>query len=131
SLTDFTADGILPPINWATNGHGPGHEACDAYVEARNGKFVPIYGQSGQPFVCYPDNPRPSNLDNPYYRPLKPGEAVPAGSGTETRHARAKRGHPDGETGGVGTRPWISRSLGSSTASRSGASTGSSPSGSS
>jgi branched-chain amino acid transport system substrate-binding protein len=77
SITDFTADGILPPIDWSQNGHGPGHEACDAYVEARNGKFVPIFGKPGQPFVCFPDNPRPPTLDNPYFRPLKAGETVP------------------------------------------------------
>jgi len=79
SITDFTADGILPPINWAAggDGHGPSHEACDAYVAVKNAKFVPEFGKPGQPFVCYPDNPQPANLDTPYYRPLKPGEPDP------------------------------------------------------
>jgi ABC-type branched-subunit amino acid transport system substrate-binding protein len=76
-ITDWTADGILPPINWTSDGHGPGTEACDAYVAVKNGKFVPKFGKPGQPFVCYPDNPQPDNLDNPYYRPLKAGETVP------------------------------------------------------
>jgi ABC-type branched-subunit amino acid transport system substrate-binding protein len=80
-ITDFTADGILPPIDWSKNGHGPGHEACDAYVEALNGKFIPRYGKPGQPFVCFPDNPRPPNLDHPYFLPLKAGETRPAGAG--------------------------------------------------
>jgi ABC-type branched-subunit amino acid transport system substrate-binding protein len=79
SIAHFTADGILPGTNWTKggDGHGPGHEACDAYVAVKNGKFVPQYGKPGQPFVCYPDNPQPDTLDNPYYRPLKPGEADP------------------------------------------------------
>jgi ABC-type branched-subunit amino acid transport system substrate-binding protein len=80
TITDFTADGMLPPINWSANGGGHGsdsHEACDVYEEVQNGKFVTIFGKPGQPFVCFPDNPRPATLDNPYFRPLKPGETVP------------------------------------------------------
>ena len=76
-ITNFTADGILPPINWAEDGHGPGHEACDAWVEAVNGKFVPRFGKPGQPFVCFPDNPRPATIDNPYFQPLMAGETKP------------------------------------------------------
>jgi len=76
-MTDFTADGILPGIDWTQDGHGPGHEACDAYVEVVDGKFVPRWGKPGQPFVCFPDNPRPPTLDEPYYQPLKDGETIP------------------------------------------------------
>jgi branched-chain amino acid transport system substrate-binding protein len=83
SITDFTADGMLAPQDWTAtgDGHGPGHTACTAYVEAVNGKFVPRYGKPGQPFVCFPDNPRPPNLDDPFYLPLKPGETIPTASG--------------------------------------------------
>jgi len=83
TIQGFTADGMLPGQNWTPTGggHGPDHEACTAYVEAVNGKFVPRYGKPGQPFVCFPDNPRPPNLDNPYYKPLKPGETVPTAGG--------------------------------------------------
>ncbi len=77
SITDWDADGMTPPINWTSDGHGPGREGCDAFVEAKNGKFVPRFGKPGQPFVCYPDNPQPANLDEPFYRPLKAGETVP------------------------------------------------------
>ena len=79
SIGGFTADGMLSGQDWTATGnaHGPGHEACTAYVEAVNGKFVPRYGKPGQPFVCFPDNPRPPNLDSPYYLPLKPGETNP------------------------------------------------------
>ncbi len=53
--TDFTADGLKPPENWIT-GHtsaGPG-PFCAAYVLAVNGKFVPVFLQSGNGvFVCF------------------------------------------------------------------------------
>lgn len=83
TIDDFTADGILVELNWANttdgtgSGHGANKEACDAYVAVKNGKFVPVFGKPGQPFVCYPDNPQPDNLDDPYYRPLKAGETDP------------------------------------------------------
>jgi branched-chain amino acid transport system substrate-binding protein len=83
SFTDFTADGMLPPQDWTAtgDGHGASSESCNAYAEAVNGKFVPRYGKPGQPFVCFPDNPRPPTLDDPYYRPLKPGETAPTATG--------------------------------------------------
>jgi ABC-type branched-subunit amino acid transport system substrate-binding protein len=79
SISDFTADGMLDGQDWTStgNGHGPGRQACTAYVEAVNAKFVPRFGKPGQPFVCFPDNPRPPNLDDPYYLPLKAGETNP------------------------------------------------------
>lgn len=77
-ITDWTVDGIRTEINWTTDGHGPGTENCAAYVEAVDGKFVPRFGKPDQPFVCFPDNPQPTNFDEPYYKPLKPGETVPA-----------------------------------------------------
>jgi ABC-type branched-subunit amino acid transport system substrate-binding protein len=79
SFNGYTADGIRPPINWAFDGHGPGHEACTAYVEAVNGKFVPRFGQPGQPFVCSQDLPIPPVLDATtlYFRPPKAGETLP------------------------------------------------------
>jgi len=78
SITDWTADGIRTEIDWSTDGHGPGAEACGAVIEAVDGKSVPRFGKPGQPFVCFPDNPLPDTLDEPYYKPLKAGETVPA-----------------------------------------------------
>jgi branched-chain amino acid transport system substrate-binding protein len=76
-ITDFTADGILTPIDWSVDGHGPESEQCNAYVEIKQGKAVPRFGKPGQPFTCFPNNPAPPNFDAPYYRPVKPGEADP------------------------------------------------------
>ncbi len=90
SLNGYTADNIRPPINWSFDGHGPpgnltgsapdfGRETCAAFVEAVNGKYVPKFGKPGQPFVCTTNNPLPATLDSSsvYYRPVKPGEALP------------------------------------------------------
>ena len=73
------ANGLRPPINWSFDGHAPGTEACTAYVEVVNGKFVPQFGKPGQPFVCTRDNPLPDALDSTtiYYRPSLAGETVP------------------------------------------------------
>jgi ABC-type branched-subunit amino acid transport system substrate-binding protein len=80
AITVWDNKGMTYPISWAGDARGPGREACGAFVEAKNGKFKPIIGKPGQPFVCYPDNPQPDNLDTPYYRPLKPGEPDPVAS---------------------------------------------------
>ncbi|MBJ7261607.1 MAG: ABC transporter substrate-binding protein, partial [Acidimicrobiia bacterium] len=81
SFTAFTANGMLPPQNWS-NGHGPDTQACTAYVEAVNGKFVPRFGKPGQPLVCFPDNPRPPTLDDPYYLPAKTGTTTTTSAGS-------------------------------------------------
>jgi ABC-type branched-subunit amino acid transport system substrate-binding protein len=81
SFTDWTADNIRFPVNWTSDGHGPGHEVCAGVVEAKDGKFIPRFAKKNQPFICYPNNPLPDNLDSPYFRPLKPGETVPAPTG--------------------------------------------------
>jgi len=75
----YTANGLRPPINWGFDGHKPGTEACTAYVEVVNGKFTPVFGKPGQPFVCSRDNPLPDTLDSTtiYYRPTLAGETLP------------------------------------------------------
>lgn len=79
SITDFTADGMLPPIGWQPGGggHGAGYEACDVYEQVRDGEFVTIYGQPGQPFVCFALTPALPDELTPYFRPLKAGETPP------------------------------------------------------
>jgi ABC-type branched-subunit amino acid transport system substrate-binding protein len=56
-MTDFTAEGILPPQDW-TISHGPATEglACASYIHVENGEFVPVFGQPGKPFVCFEGN---------------------------------------------------------------------------
>jgi len=68
-ITDWNANGMISKVNWQ-HAHGPsqpGDIGCFAYVIAKDGKFVPVYGQPGKPLVCYPSNPYPANLDTPTY----------------------------------------------------------------
>jgi len=68
-ISDWSADGMIAPVNWQHE-HGPaqpGDVGCFAYVIAKDGKFVPSYGQGDKPLVCFPASPYPPNLDSPTY----------------------------------------------------------------
>ena len=68
-MTDWSANGMIRPVNWQ-HAHGPsqpGDIGCYSYLIAKDGKFVPVYGQKDKPLVCYPSNPQPATLDNPTY----------------------------------------------------------------
>jgi len=68
-MTDWSANGMIRPVNWQ-HAHGPsqpGDIGCFSYLIAKDGKFVPVYGQKDKPLVCYPSNPQPATLDNPTY----------------------------------------------------------------
>ena len=55
SETDFTADGLEPPLNWG-NSHTSGGSGpwCSSYVQAENGKFVPEFLHDGDAvFTCF------------------------------------------------------------------------------
>ena len=56
SETAFTAGGLMPPVNWtkahtiAGSTRGP---FCSAFVEAENGRYVPVFTRpGGQVFAC-------------------------------------------------------------------------------
>jgi branched-chain amino acid transport system substrate-binding protein len=52
-MTDYTADGFLPPVNWTV-----AHEQrnpCGAVLKIVDGKFRPVFGKPGKPFICFPD----------------------------------------------------------------------------
>jgi branched-chain amino acid transport system substrate-binding protein len=51
-MTNYTADGLIAPVDW-TKAHtqAPG---CFAWLKIENGKFKPVFGQSGKPFLCFP-----------------------------------------------------------------------------
>jgi ABC-type branched-subunit amino acid transport system substrate-binding protein len=75
----YTANGIYYPENWSFDTHQPGTETCTAYVKVQGGKFVPVFGKPGQPWVCSQNFPIPDKLDSTtiYYRPAKPGDVLP------------------------------------------------------
>jgi len=69
-ITDWTGNGLRPTVDWTT-AHGPtppGGRTCSAYVQVKNGKFVPVFNEPGKPFVCVPANPFPATLRDVEHR---------------------------------------------------------------
>lgn len=61
-ITDFTAGGLVPPIDWTRmhdsptqadpKTHGPAQE-CASFVQVKGGKFNLVGGTAEKPFVCW------------------------------------------------------------------------------
>jgi branched-chain amino acid transport system substrate-binding protein len=55
AMTDYTAKGLVAPIDWTVR-----HEQvppCSAISKVEDGEFVPQFGRKGKPFICFPDDP--------------------------------------------------------------------------
>jgi hypothetical protein len=59
-LTDFTADGLIAPIDWtkqhadpAKNPEDSGKLDCSNSVIVKDGKFEPVFTQPDKPWVCF------------------------------------------------------------------------------
>jgi hypothetical protein len=53
SLTGFTADGIVAPIDWRYEHRSVGPVDCNVYVRAIRGRFVPLFGSARTVFTCF------------------------------------------------------------------------------
>ena len=69
-MTDFTANGFIPPIDWRTGHIDPEKHPealskldCSSAVIVKNGKFVPYLNTQGSQFVCF--NRSDPTVDNP------------------------------------------------------------------
>ncbi|MGA2519207.1 MAG: ABC transporter substrate-binding protein [Acidimicrobiales bacterium] len=72
-LTNYTADGIEPPVDWKTaHSAGIGTTRCSAFVKVEGDKFVPVYGTAPSVFTCFP-------VVNPAGPPIVPVAPLPAG----------------------------------------------------
>jgi branched-chain amino acid transport system substrate-binding protein len=63
-MTDYTAQGILPGIDWTVSHRGPQAEGCNALSKIRNGRLIPSFGEPEKPFVCLQLNPLPDKLQS-------------------------------------------------------------------
>jgi ABC-type branched-subunit amino acid transport system substrate-binding protein len=54
AVTDYTADSIIPPIDWRTAHDAVDGDACTAFLRVEGGELVPEFGEPGKPFVCFP-----------------------------------------------------------------------------
>ncbi len=58
-LTEFTAYGLTNPVNWEKSGHaGHVYPDCSAFIQVSGDKFVPVFGQGHQVFVCFNKLPK-------------------------------------------------------------------------
>jgi ABC-type branched-subunit amino acid transport system substrate-binding protein len=69
SLTDFTAGGLIPPVNWKYAGHS-GHAPpyCGAFIVAKGDQYVPaLEAYKNQVFVCFgsasSNHPKPETIE--------------------------------------------------------------------
>jgi branched-chain amino acid transport system substrate-binding protein len=53
AMTNYTAMGLVPPVNWTVAHSRP--QPCGALVKVVNGSFKPVFAKPGKPFICFPD----------------------------------------------------------------------------
>ena len=52
-LTDYNAEGIIPPLDWTVEHTGDSGRSCAALSIIEGGEFVPQFGEPGEPFICF------------------------------------------------------------------------------
>jgi ABC-type branched-subunit amino acid transport system substrate-binding protein len=52
TITNFTAGGLSSPVNWKVSHTTYTVPNCSAYVQVQGTKYVPVFGQGKQVFVC-------------------------------------------------------------------------------
>src|SRR5262249_16424276 len=72
--TNFSANGMIVPIDWTKqhndprlpNGeHNPKYDGkwnCQSILQVKGGKFVPVLDQPGKPWVCLPGDPNAATI---------------------------------------------------------------------
>ena len=72
--TNFTANGLIKPIDWTKQHHDPSagnglsnpkYDSpwdCSSVVQIKSGKFVPVFDQPGKPWVCQDGGFNPATL---------------------------------------------------------------------
>jgi ABC-type branched-subunit amino acid transport system substrate-binding protein len=53
-MTDYTANGFVPPVDWTTAHEND--QDCMALMKIVKGKFKPVVGEKGKPFFCFGDD---------------------------------------------------------------------------
>ncbi|MGP8058427.1 MAG: ABC transporter substrate-binding protein [Acidimicrobiales bacterium] len=52
-ITAFTANGLTTPINWANSHTRPTFPSCSADIQVQGTKFVPVFNQGHEVFLCF------------------------------------------------------------------------------
>lgn len=53
SMTGFTADGIVAPVDWRLQHRANGPLDCNVFVRVENGHFVALFGSKRTVFTCF------------------------------------------------------------------------------
>ncbi|HEX5615695.1 MAG TPA: ABC transporter substrate-binding protein [Acidimicrobiia bacterium] len=77
TLTDFTANGMVVPIDWTKQHEDPAKNPdaesdleCANVVQVRDGEFVPVFAEDDLPWVCFENNaPELTRIDNRSFVP--------------------------------------------------------------
>jgi hypothetical protein len=68
-FTDDTAGGLSTVTNWETAHTTVNYPSCSAFLKVEGKKFVPVFGNGSQVFVCLAKN----SAKNPVPVPAPPG----------------------------------------------------------
>ena len=52
AMTSYDAGGLIPAVNWTTADEK--ETECFAIMKVVDGRFKPVFGKPGKPFVCFP-----------------------------------------------------------------------------
>jgi hypothetical protein len=63
-ITDYTAGGLLPGIDWTIAHTQIWSQGCAVLSQIHNGTFVPKFSAPGRPFICFQANPLPDRLQS-------------------------------------------------------------------
>ncbi len=62
-MTHWTGGGMQPPVDWKVAHREQGPLDCSAFIQVRNGRFVPVFGTAPSVFRCFPyPQPKPPTL---------------------------------------------------------------------
>jgi len=76
SIEDWTAFGSRIVVDWTIQHDSISSQGCSAFLKVEEAEFVPVFGEEGKPFVCFPYGEDVSDyapdLDDPtYYSPAE------------------------------------------------------------
>ena len=57
TMKAYDASGLIPPIDWTVQHDNQVDTACQALTKIENGRFVPVFGSAGKPFICFRNLP--------------------------------------------------------------------------
>jgi len=52
-MTDFTANGLIAPVNWSNAHTTSTPPYCSSYIQVQGKSFVPVFTHGHQVFVCF------------------------------------------------------------------------------